>query len=162
MLERICALPSGDGSVQAVFSFLLDQEPEFPCQGQGLIPVLLNLEREILERISTTTQFSSLYRQSPASPHHSPEAKLRRHGRGVSPMLPSHSAKKAKEFELEVLDGSSDESFALVKITQRVHLFDCFLCKLTRRISVWEYIRLLKEGSQEDWAWDQRRGYSVL
>lgn len=114
MLERICALPYGDGSVRAVVSFLLDSEPEFPCQVPGLIPVLQDLERDILERIPSTPHFSSLYRQSPASPDHSPEGKAKRHGRDVSPMLPSHSAKKAKEFELEELDGTSNESFAQV------------------------------------------------
>jgi len=124
--------------------------------------VLLNVEREVLERISQTNQFSSLYRQFPASPHHSPETKLKRHGRDVSPILPSHSAKKAKEFELEELDGSSEESFTQVRNTQRVHLFDSFLCKLTRLISVWECIHLLKVGCQEDWASDKRREYSVL
>lgn len=117
MLERVCALPYSDRSVRAVVSFFLDNEAEFPCQVPGLIPVLQDLERDILERIPSTLHFSSLYRQSPASPDHSPEGKAKRHGRDVSPILPSHSAKKAKEFELEELDGTSNESFTAVPPT---------------------------------------------
>ena len=110
LLASLCGLPSRDPKVQVLMVFLLDLEPEFPCQVQGMMTTVLGLERDILERIRQTTHFISLYRQFPCSPVLSPKHA----SRSISPLPTSQSAQKRKEFELEDRGLSADEVFTEV------------------------------------------------
>lgn len=139
IIEDLCRFPYVDISTNALFWYLLEQEPQFPSEEPTLRSTLKRLDRAIDAQFEASVQTSSLERKPRPS---SPRPQLALSAR--NPPIPLNS-------------DWADSAFLRVRTRQRVEALDCFVARLCDRIRVWEAVRVVKESCTEDWVYDMRK-----